>query len=90
MNLKVLVLLFLLAIRLDAQENPNQDSSFYELEKALETPEKVALLVLNNQALKEIPDIILKFPNLSMLILQNNELSTLPVWLPKCKKLKHC
>ena len=47
-----------------------QDSSFYSIESAKENPAKVALLVLDNKGLTDVPEEVKTFSNLKSLLLK--------------------
>ncbi len=67
---------------------PCVGGSFTDLDKALETPEKVCMLDLSNQGLTELPPEIFQFINLKRLNLDNNNLTALPAEIGSLSSLK--
>lgn len=57
--------------------------TFFSIEEGLKEPQAVQWLSLSQRELKQVPKDLLKFPNLKVLDLSYNELTSLPSWFGK-------
>jgi Leucine-rich repeat (LRR) protein len=88
-SLFFLVILFLSCLSVEAQSVPeNTDSTFTELNKALDHPKMVKRLNLADQDVKLSDAVLKKFSNLEYLSLKNDHLLEVPHGLVYLKKLK--
>ena len=91
MRIQCFILLFLFCQTLLAQlhYDSHKDKWFTNLSDALKTPYRVYQLDLSNQSLKEIPEEIKDFQNLTDLNLSDNQLSDLDFPFKKLRKLEY-
>ncbi|MBR9922557.1 MAG: hypothetical protein GYB31_17105 [Bacteroidetes bacterium] len=61
---------------------------FYDLDKALKTPDRVQSLILHQRGYSRIPDVIATFPRLRELALSSNRIETIPAFLSRLENLE--
>jgi Leucine-rich repeat (LRR) protein len=86
--LQLLVLSLLLPQIASCQRNKSvQEGTYKSLDEAKQNTEKVKVLNLKGQKLKQVPTEVFNFPNLTQLYLSNNQITALPEEIGKLSYL---
>ncbi len=85
--MKNILIFFILILSMNLSLCAQKDSTYTDLELALQNPQNVKILILKNKKLYQLPSDIGLFENLEILNLKRNKITSLPSSIVNCKNL---